>query len=115
MESCFSKNIKHIRMNKGMTQLEFAKKIGKDYSTIGKWELGLRTPPMKDIVKIAEVFDVPLDELLYKDLILQKEEISAKQFQEEVLNLLEKTDIDPKKKDTMINILEMVCEGGDKE
>jgi len=48
-----------------MTQEELAKKMEKDYSTIGKWENGTRFPIMVDVLKIAELFDISLEDLIY--------------------------------------------------
>ena len=44
------------------------KKLNKDYSTIGKWENGTRSPVMEDVIKVAEIFNIDLKDLLLKDL-----------------------------------------------
>lgn len=72
MENYFATNLKHLRLQNGMTQAELAKKIGKDYSTIGKWELGQRSPIMADMVKISELFNIPLETLISKNISLLK-------------------------------------------
>jgi transcriptional regulator with XRE-family HTH domain len=64
MENNFASNLKHLRVQSGMTQLELAKKLDKDYSTIGKWELGQRSPMMIDVIRIAELFNVSLEYLI---------------------------------------------------
>lgn len=64
MNNYFSKNLKHFRIQNGMTQKELAKKINKDYSTIGKWELDQRSPIMSDTIKIADIFNVSLETLI---------------------------------------------------
>ena len=51
-----------------MTQEELAKKMDKDYSTIGKWEKGQRSPIMQDVIRLAELFEVGLEELICKDM-----------------------------------------------
>ena len=58
MENNFASNLKHLRLQSGMTQEELAKKLDKDYSTIGKWELGQRSPIMTDVIRIANLFNV---------------------------------------------------------
>ncbi len=68
MENNFANNLKHLRIQSGMTQNELAKKLNKDYSTIGKWELGQRYPIMTDVIKIAELFDISVDDLIMKNL-----------------------------------------------
>ena len=57
-----------------MTQEELAKKLDKDYSTIGKWENGTRSPIMVDILKIAELFDIELKDLIQTDIIYDNAE-----------------------------------------
>jgi DNA-binding XRE family transcriptional regulator len=73
MENNFANNLKHLRIQSDMTQVELAKKLNKDYSTIGKWELGQRCPMMTDVIKIAKLFNVSVDDLIIKDLIQKKE------------------------------------------
>lgn len=68
MENFFSQNIKHLRNKHNLTQLQLAKKLNKDYSTVGKWELGQRSPIMSDVIKIADLFDVSVDNLIFTDL-----------------------------------------------
>ena len=68
MENYFASNLKHLRIQSGMTQTELAKRLDKDYSTIGKWEHNQRNPIMEDIVKLAEIFNVSIVDLVNKDL-----------------------------------------------
>ena len=69
MENNFASNLKHLRVQSGMTQEELAIKLGKDYSTIGKWELGQRSPIMADVIKISELFNISLGKLIGSDII----------------------------------------------
>lgn len=69
MENNFATNLKHLRIQSGMTQEELAKKMDKDYSTIGKWELGQRSPIMTDVIKIADIFQVSLEKLFGSSMI----------------------------------------------
>lgn len=68
MENYFASNLKHLRVQSGMTQTELAKKLDKDYSTIGKWELNQRNPIMEDIIKLSEIFNVSIIDLVNKDM-----------------------------------------------
>lgn len=72
MINYFSENLKFLRIQKGMTQEELAKKMDKDYSTIGKWELGQRNPIMADIIKIADIFNISVQDLVEKNLKLNE-------------------------------------------
>lgn len=75
MENNFASNLKHLRIQAGMTQDELAKKLDKDYSTIGKWELGQRSPIMVDVLKIAELFHVSLETLIGGSVIFDNAEV----------------------------------------
>lgn len=75
MQNNFASNLRHLRIQAGMTQEELAKKMDKDYSTIGKWELGLRSPIMTDVIKIAELFHVSLEKLIGQSMIYDNAEL----------------------------------------
>lgn len=75
MENNFATNLKHLRIQSGMTQEELAKKMDKDYSTIGKWELGQRSPIMTDVIKIADIFQVSLEKLIGSSMIYDNAEV----------------------------------------
>lgn len=75
MENNFASNLKHLRIQSGMTQDELARKLEKDYSTIGKWELGQRSPIMIDVIKIAELFQVSLETLIGGSVIFDNAEV----------------------------------------
>ncbi len=75
MENNFASNLKHLRLQNNLTQQELAKKLGKDYSTIGKWELGQRSPIMTDVIKIANFFNVSLEKLIGFSTIYDNAEI----------------------------------------
>lgn len=47
-----------------MTQEELGKLLNKDYSTIGKWENGTRSPIMEDVIKISQIFNISLEKLI---------------------------------------------------
>lgn len=73
MKNNFPSNLKYLRNINGMTQEDLAKKMNKDYSTIGKWELGQRNPIMADILKLSDIFNIAVQDLVEKDLKLQNE------------------------------------------
>lgn len=68
MENNFPTNLKFLRIKNNWTQEDLGKRLKKDYSTIGKWELGQRSPTMSDVIKISEVFDIDLKDLIATDL-----------------------------------------------
>ena len=64
MENNFSHNLKQLRIQNNMTQEELGKLLNKDYSTIGKWENGTRSPIMEDVIKISQIFNISLEKLI---------------------------------------------------
>lgn len=73
MKNYFPENLKFLRTQSGMTQDDLAKKMDKDYSTIGKWELGQRNPIISDIIKLSDIFNISVQDLVEKDLRIKNE------------------------------------------
>lgn len=81
MENNFSNNLKHFRIQNNMTQEELGKMLNKDYSTIGKWENGTRSPIMEDVIKISQIFNVSLERLIGDNFIYNNSsELKKKQL-----------------------------------
>ena len=53
--------IKNLRKSRKMTQEDFAAKIGVSRSTLSCYEIGQRTPSLKTLQEIAEIFGIGLD------------------------------------------------------
>ena len=56
--------ISSLRKEKGMTQAELAEKMGVTDKAVSKWERDLSFPDINSIPKLAEVFEVSVDELM---------------------------------------------------
>jgi transcriptional regulator with XRE-family HTH domain len=52
------KNLKELRKNIGLTQIDLAKKIGVSLSTIRMWELEVARPNEENKKKLEEFFGV---------------------------------------------------------
>lgn len=63
----FSEKLKKLRKEKRVTQIELAKILSVDCSTVTKWETGKSNPDLNKIQKIADFFDVSIDYLLGRD------------------------------------------------
>lgn len=61
-------NIRFMRKQNKMSQLQLGQKLGKSESTIQMWETGFRSPTMKSIQDISNIFQVDIDTLVYTDL-----------------------------------------------
>lgn len=70
-EIYFSSNLRFLRILNKKTLDDIAKYLNKTNSTISKWESGTREPYLEDICLIAEYFNIPVDEIILKDLRLQ--------------------------------------------
>jgi len=64
--SSFGEKIKELRKSKGWSQEEFAAKIGIHGRHVGKYENGKVLPNAETLIKIAEVFEVSTDYLLFE-------------------------------------------------
>ena len=58
------KVISSLRKEKGMTQLELADKMGVTDKAVSKWERDLSIPDINSITRLAEIFEVSVDELM---------------------------------------------------
>lgn len=62
-------NIRYLRKQHGMSQDEFADRLGyKSYTTIQKWESGVSEPPIKIADAISKMFNVDIADLVNADL-----------------------------------------------
>ena len=60
----FGENLMRLRKQKGYSQEDLAHMLGVSRQVISKWENNSTTPKLERIMKIAELFDVSLDELI---------------------------------------------------
>lgn len=60
-------HIKALRKAKGFSQEELAARLNVVRQTISKWEKGISVPDAAMLVKIAELFEVPVSTLLGSD------------------------------------------------
>ena len=79
----FVERLKQIRANQGLSQEQLAEKIGVSRQAITKWETNRGLPDVENMIILAEIFKVTLDEL-----ILQKkgeQEMSPQFFESETV------------------------------
>src|SRR5690606_10311430 len=70
-----NKNLKFLRSQQGLTQKQFAEKLGLKQSVIGAYEEERATPPLACLLDISRQFRISMDVLTQKDLskVPQKE------------------------------------------
>lgn len=57
-------NIKKYRKLKKLTQIQLAEKLGVSNGLVGLWETNKRQPQSKELIKLSQIFEIPVDILL---------------------------------------------------
>lgn len=65
----FCENLKKLRTRANMSQIELAQLMDVNQYIISYWEKGRSEPSISQIVKLSEIFKVPSDYLLGKEII----------------------------------------------
>lgn len=116
--------IKKKRLEKNLTLEQLGDKIGKPKNFISRIENG-KVKSLKDdtIKKISEALDIPIIEFfagydengIRKSDKMELQEITASEFKEEVLHLLDKAVMNEMDKGYFIQTLNMICDKEDKD
>lgn len=69
-----SKNLKIFRERKGLTQENVAEALNVVRQTISKWEKGISVPDADMLIRLAEILDVSVSELIGSDVTDEKNE-----------------------------------------
>lgn len=69
-----SKNLKIFRKRKGLTQENVAEDLNVVRQTISKWEKGISVPDADMLIRLAEILDVSVSELIGSDVTDEKNE-----------------------------------------
>ena len=67
-----SSNIKFLRIQKNITQRQIGDFCNKSDVAISYWENGSREPNAVDLGKLSTLFNIPVDDLIFKDLRLSE-------------------------------------------
>lgn len=68
----FGDKLKQYRLNEGLSQEQLAEKIGVSRQAITKWETGRGIPDVENMIILAEIFKLTLDELVLKEVKKQE-------------------------------------------
>lgn len=74
-----SENLYELRKRSGISQEEFAEKLGVSRRAVSKWERGEAYPDTENLIAISELFDVTIDDLLRSCDIGKNEKINPQQ------------------------------------
>ena len=69
----FGKRIQELRKKNNLSQEDLAEKIGVTRQTISKWELEETSPDIKQSKKIAEIFNLTVDNLINEKAVVKKQ------------------------------------------
>lgn len=76
--SDFAKNLRVLRQKKGMTQRKLGKVLHYGSTAIANYESGRNEPSFDDLIRLADFFDVSVDELLGTERLRQNRDIYAR-------------------------------------
>lgn len=88
-------NIKILRQEKGLTQVQLAEMLNIDQTTVSKWELGKALPDSQMLIRLSQYFDVSTDYLLgistfyYPDRVKQSQTANSAALSPEGKELLD--------------------------
>ncbi len=69
----FGDKLKQYRINEGLSQEQLAEKIGVSRQAITKWETKRGLPDVENMIILAELFKITLDELVLEEVRRQEE------------------------------------------
>jgi transcriptional regulator with XRE-family HTH domain len=99
-----SENIKAIREQKNLKQIEVAIHIGVDKSAYSKIEKGSRALTIDELQKVAQLFNMTTDQIINHDGILPKEVIIEDKSAVEQMRLIQQLEDDDKQ--TIFKLIE---------
>ena len=70
----FRDNLQHLRSTRNMTQEQLAMLVGVSRQSVTKWESERAYPEMDKLIKICQIFDCSLDDLVSGDLTTREPE-----------------------------------------
>ena len=70
----FKDSLKKLRVRNNLSQTELADKLKVKQYVISSWEIGRSEPSINQLIELANIFKVPSDYLLDKDIILVSSE-----------------------------------------
>ena len=80
-------NLKNLRTQKGLSQEELADRLNVVRQTVSKWEKGLSVPDSELLIRIAEVFEVSVGQLLGETIQPAPEKTELQQLSEKLEHL----------------------------
>ena len=70
----FKDSLKKLRTRNNLSQIELADKLNVKQYVISSWEIGRSEPSINQLIELSNIFKVPTDYLLDKDVIMVSSE-----------------------------------------
>ena len=93
--SDFAKNLRKFRKRKGYSQKKLAETLHYVYTAIANYESGRNEPSFDDLLRLAQILDVTLDELIGTEL---------KSEEKQLLSAFKK--LDPENKNRILDLID---------
>ena len=61
----FADNLKRLRVENNLSQKALAEKLNVNFRTVSAWEKSVCEPSIEMLVKIADIFNESIDDLLF--------------------------------------------------
>lgn len=88
MNNYFMSNLKFLREKKGISQNKLAQMINVNQTTIARWEDENRVPTIEKAIEVSIALNIPLNDLIGKDLRIKENQSSKNISNENELKLL---------------------------
>ncbi|MFA7700998.1 MAG: helix-turn-helix transcriptional regulator [Bacilli bacterium] len=116
MEESLRQRIARLRRNKGLTQEDLGDKVGVSSQAVSKWETDSSVPDVTLLVKIANIFDISVDELLGNDRVKETPQIVPVEERRPIDKMILKIIIDSDEGDKVrvnlpISLIKIMIEG----
>ena len=82
--SDFAKKLRALRKARGLSQTELARVLHYGYTAIGNYECGRNEPCLDDLIRLADFFEVSIDELLGREFPVKKKKARGEMKREEL-------------------------------
>ncbi len=80
--------ILNLRKERGMTQVDLANLMGVTDKAVSKWERDLSYPDISSLPKLAEIFNISIDQLMQIDINNEKDKTENKKDIKNLINLV---------------------------
>lgn len=112
----FYSNIEFIRKRNNLSQQALADKLKLDRSTISRWEQKCNGATIDSIINISEILNIPLDELIGKDLRLcdNEEHIDVQTAKKQIEHILNNSDMSEQQKAMVMTPLNYISSEDEK-